>query len=275
MNLYVVKLSDEMAGNTVNGVNAHVVYAESSPDALDMVKSYYSSNKGIWDSADVDEISFADALQPVDMAGWKLGVVIHSPAGAEVTKVEEIGADGIFLYGFTITDGGAGYTIGDTVSVAGGTGTAFSMEVDSVSAGAITAVTVLNAGDYTVGPTSPNTLSGGTGAGAIGEFIVGEGVSIHELAGAAVTALNATVEIAGAGYDPITGKLTVAAGSDSLGDHTVDAYLVPPYAGGVHITDVVSTITDGGAASAALEVVFLGPDGYKAPVVHDTFGNAV
>jgi len=274
MNLYVVKLAPEMAGNTVNGVNAHVVYAEDDTDALEMVKSYYSSNKTVWDSADVEEISFADALQPIDMEGWKLGIVIHDGAD-ELLKVEAEGAEGIFLYDFTISDGGADYTIGDTVSVAGGTGTALSAEVTSVSDGAITAVTVLNVGDYTVGPTSPNTLSGGTGTGAIGEFIVGEGVSIHQLAAAVVTGLNATDEIAGAEYDPTTGELIVAAASDSLGDHTVDAYLIPPYVGAIHLSDVVSTITDGGSASAALEVVLLGPDDYKAPVVHDTFGNAV
>ncbi|MGH8539654.1 MAG: hypothetical protein ACRETW_04025, partial [Stenotrophobium sp.] len=66
-----------------------------------------------------------------------------------------------------VASGGAGYVLGDVLSVSGGTSTVVAqLKVVSVTAGAITAVTVLNGGTYTALPANPVSVTGGAGAGA-------------------------------------------------------------------------------------------------------------
>jgi hypothetical protein len=68
----------------------------------------------------------------------------------------------------TIVSGGTGYTAGDVLTVVGGTGSAGQIIVGTVSSGVITAATRSNSlfGQYTVLPTSPVSVTGGTGSGA-------------------------------------------------------------------------------------------------------------
>lgn len=62
---------------------------------------------------------------------------------------------------------GAGYTNGDVLTVAGGTGTAAQVTVQTVDGGGgILTYITSNIGNYTVIPASPNAVTGGTGAGA-------------------------------------------------------------------------------------------------------------
>lgn len=67
----------------------------------------------------------------------------------------------------TIADGGTGYAIDDQLIVSGGSGTAAVFNVDSVSSGVVTAVTVVpdSEGDYTVVPDNPASTTGGSGTG--------------------------------------------------------------------------------------------------------------
>jgi hypothetical protein len=68
----------------------------------------------------------------------------------------------------TVTNGGTGYTVGDTLTLVGGTfGAAAQLTVSTVSAGVITGVTLLQGGNlYTAVPTNPIAVTGGTGASA-------------------------------------------------------------------------------------------------------------
>ena len=68
----------------------------------------------------------------------------------------------------TITSGGTGYTVGDTLTFVGGSGitTATTLTVSAVSSGVITAVTISANGAYATPPTSPISVTGGTGTGA-------------------------------------------------------------------------------------------------------------
>jgi len=68
----------------------------------------------------------------------------------------------------TIQSGGSGYTNGDVLTVVGGTPVSVgaTYTVTAVSGGVITAVTPLNFATYTVLPTSPVSVTGGTGSGA-------------------------------------------------------------------------------------------------------------
>ena len=65
-----------------------------------------------------------------------------------------------------IVSGGTGYTVNDTLTVVGGTGTAATLTVDAVSGGVITAVSVAGAGSYSANPTNPVSVTGGTGSNA-------------------------------------------------------------------------------------------------------------
>lgn len=66
-----------------------------------------------------------------------------------------------------VAGGGTGYTVGDVLTVQGGIfSTPVELTVNTVAAGVITAVSVSNAGNYTEAPTSPVSVTGGTGSGA-------------------------------------------------------------------------------------------------------------
>jgi hypothetical protein len=67
----------------------------------------------------------------------------------------------------TITSGGTGYTVGDVLTFVGGTFTlASQVTVSAVSSGVITGTTTIVGGIYTVAPTNPISVTGGTGTGA-------------------------------------------------------------------------------------------------------------
>jgi hypothetical protein len=63
--------------------------------------------------------------------------------------------------------GGTGYVVGDTLNVVGGFGQITAeLTVSTVSSGAVTGVSISNAGQYTEIPANPVTVTGGTGVGA-------------------------------------------------------------------------------------------------------------
>lgn len=82
--------------------------------------------------------------------------------------------------------------------------------------------------------------------------------TIDTIGALAVTALNATDSIAGAAYDPGTNVLTIAETTDALGNMACEVEFLPPSTVNdptVPIAAAVGTITDEGAAGAALTVV--------------------
>jgi hypothetical protein len=83
--------------------------------------------------------------------------------GVQATGTTVVGASAAL----TINGGGTGYTAGDLLTVVGGTNTqAAVITVGTVSAGVITSATVTTFGQYSVVPTSPVSVTGGTGSGA-------------------------------------------------------------------------------------------------------------
>lgn len=68
-----------------------------------------------------------------------------------------------------ISSGGTGYTVGDILTVSGGTfinSAPQAIRVDAVSGGVITGISISVFGQYTVLPTNPVSVTGGTGTGA-------------------------------------------------------------------------------------------------------------
>lgn len=66
----------------------------------------------------------------------------------------------------TVAGGGTGYTVSDVLTVVGGTGTAATFTVTSAPGGVIATVSLTTAGNYTVEPGNPVSVTGGTGTGA-------------------------------------------------------------------------------------------------------------
>lgn len=66
-----------------------------------------------------------------------------------------------------VNSGGTGYVVDDILTVAGGTGTAATLRVTSVSGGVIDGIDVETSGDYSVAPTTTaNAVTGGSGTTA-------------------------------------------------------------------------------------------------------------
>jgi hypothetical protein len=125
--------------------------------------------------------------QFTDAAGNKQYVVASAPvsgaggsAGAQCFRVKAEYGDvlkcvtwngtsegAIILQSAIVAAGGTGYTVGDILTVVGGTGTAGSLKVTSIgSGGSVTGTSVNSPGSYTAAPSSPASVTGGTGSGA-------------------------------------------------------------------------------------------------------------
>jgi hypothetical protein len=77
---------------------------------------------------------------------------------------------------------GSGYTVGDVLTVVGGTGTAAQLTVLAVSSGAVGIVAVSNGGgSYTVLPSNPVTMSGGSGSGCTLDLTFGQVPTLTQL----------------------------------------------------------------------------------------------
>jgi hypothetical protein len=105
-------------------------------------------------------------------------IAISAPTTAG--GVQATASINITLNSVVISSGGTGYTVGDVLTVVGGTGTAVVLTVGTVSVGVITAVTISNFGAYSVAPSNPMTVTGGTGTGATftPNFGVQQGITI-------------------------------------------------------------------------------------------------
>jgi hypothetical protein len=94
-------------------------------------------------------------------------VAISAPTTAGGVQATATSALAVNVGTPVITSGGTGYTVGDTLTFVGGTNTqTVQLTVSTVSSGVITGVTVSLNGIYTVLPSNPISVTGGTGTGA-------------------------------------------------------------------------------------------------------------
>jgi len=106
----------------------------------------------------------------------------------------------------SIVTGGNNYTVGDTLTVNGGTGTSATLQVLAVSSnGTITKVSISNQGNYTVIPTNlnANPVTGGSGTGATFKLVMG--------------VASAAVGSGGAGYVNGNRAMAVVSGNGGIG----------------------------------------------------------
>ena len=87
----------------------------------------------------------------------------------------------VYVWSNPITSAGTGYTVGNTLTAVGGTGTPYSFTVSTINgSGGVTGVSIVGYGAYTVTPTNPVTFTGGSGSGFTSNmsWIVGTPVTI-------------------------------------------------------------------------------------------------
>jgi hypothetical protein len=113
----------------------------------------------------------------------------------------------------TLTAGGAGYVVGDVLTMVGGTfTTAAQIKVSSVAAGVINGFNLITTGDYTIAPANPAATTGGYGAAAT--FTLNFGIG------------PITLTASGAGYTSAP-TITVTGGGGTAGAVTANLAAVP------------------------------------------------
>lgn len=152
-----------------------------------------------------------------------------------------------------INAAGTGYTVGDVLTIAGGTSThVATLEVLTITGGGgtgpIGSVRITNAGAYSVDPTTTaNAVTGGTGASAtIDLTMAGTGWTVLR---ESERALSATVSAAGNGYN-IGDELEVQGGLGIGSSNLVSAAVF-----------VVATLTGGAGSGVATVTVKSGSEG--------------
>ncbi len=102
------------------------------------------------------------------------GVTIHRLSGgsdqllttipANTSSAAGVGGSTVLgVTGYGVATGGSGYTSGETDTFVGGTGTAATIQIDA--AGSITISHLIGTGSYSVAPSNPVSVTGGTGSG--------------------------------------------------------------------------------------------------------------
>ncbi|MBI5126886.1 hypothetical protein HZA76_00305 [Candidatus Roizmanbacteria bacterium] len=153
--VYKAALNDDLK---VEGTNA-TYFSATSPNTAMMLAATASANLDLSASTTHVFVWIKNIAWPSHQTKAKQGVGYVVSSDSSPTLVSRVDT-------VSVSAGGTGYTVGDTLTVAGGTGTAATIRVDTVSGGVITAVSVITQGLYTAKPTTPNTVTGGTGTGA-------------------------------------------------------------------------------------------------------------
>jgi len=144
------------SGNELANANG---YARQSVGALSVSGSSGSNSGTVTFGAFTGTVSGIVACGLWDSATYGAGNLVASGTLMQQGTNYTAQAAGIVAQG-------TGYTVNDVLTVSGGTGTAAQITVTAVSGGAITGARVTTAGSYSVLPSNPVSVTGGTGSGA-------------------------------------------------------------------------------------------------------------
>ncbi len=260
MPAFLVELPDRTGFTLLGGSNKFVVFAADAADAKAAVAGF-ADNDAIDTIAQDSDTTATEIIAAADFDGYELRIAILD--STPVVDVKALGGAGNDAIGtVAINSGGnATYVVGDILTAIGGTFTrAATFRVTSVDTGVIDGIELKDPGEYTVDPSlTANAVTGGGGDSATMDLTMAGENSYEVFMGQMVTLLNAESIIAGADIDFGTGGstdllLTVAdgGGGDDLGDKDVVAEF---RRNGIAVPGILSTVTDGGAANAALSVL--------------------
>jgi len=175
----------------------------------------------------------------------------------DAAKGRITGTDRFHVGSIALNSGGvATYVVDEILTAAGGTFTrAATFRVITVSTGVITAIELVDPGDYTVAPTplTANPVTGGGGTAATIDLTMALEGSYHSLLARLTTSLAAFADLT-ASLDLSEGAagarlLTLATVGDGIGDAAIE---VEFRHNGTAETVLVSTIVDEGIAAAVL-----------------------
>lgn len=288
MPAYLVEIPEN---KRVNNRNALSVFAANVTDARTAAKMQFPEDPdALWDTvATVTEVVAGVALADAG-SGWTAWCRVSGAAGMTagfdpfIVNVDGLdknlfsqkfvsGVNRQHIGTVAVNAGGTGYAVNNILTAVGGVFTrAAIFRVITVSTGVITSVELVDPGEYSELPSlTANAVTGGTGTNATLDLTQAAQGSYEALMAQMVTGLNGSPDIAAADVDLSEGgagarALTVAAAGDSLGDGTVEFEVRQ---NGTPFAPLVSTITDGGAAGAALTVAI--PASPLAPPRVSTF----
>ena len=193
-NLITSEVVDDNSGNSSNSISAGNYQYNQQPVAA---AAYNSSITGV---GGISAVTVAGG-------GHYTGVptlVLPAPSLGTGTQATAVALMGMFGSLPAITNGGAGYTVGDPLTFPqGGGGTGLQFTVSSVDGGgAITAVTVANFGVFPSTFSMPAAATGGTGTGATFTFDF--------------TISGATITDQGSGYLPFASTAVTTTGGGQL-----------------------------------------------------------
>lgn len=119
------------------------------------------------------QVSAVNIIDPGDYSAFGAGIlaaVAPPPAGGTNALVTLIAG----IVGASINTAGSGYVQGETLTIAGGTGSGATVTITSVGgSGEVTGVSVATGGAYTAFPSTPNTPTGGSGTGCQLDLVFG------------------------------------------------------------------------------------------------------
>jgi hypothetical protein len=231
----------------VNNENVLAVIAASEAQALAFAQGYRGNDpKAAWADADIIDIE-GETAAAASLPG--LGIEIVVDDGVAPFKVFSE-STGLSVLSAAVVAGGTGWEVADIVTLAGGTFTRpATFTVASVNSGAVTGLTLLDPGVYSVLPTGTQNATGPGGAGLTVNTITGQQHTLANVAASLVGPLNLRDEIAGAAVNATTRILTIAAIADGIGDAAVTVrYLL----NGVALPTYTDEIVDEGIAGAVL-----------------------
>jgi hypothetical protein len=240
------------ANNSVNYLSAAGSVANQAP-ILSSVGNDTNISQ-VFQSKGTGAINLAPGSSGVNISnGGTVTAITRTAIGSGYTSVPSVAisapttAGGVqatatatmFIGTAPIAGGGTGYTVGNVLTISGGTGTAGTLTVTSVSAGVITAVSVAGGGSYSVTPANPVSVTGGTGSGATFNLTYGVNTAF-------------TITNAGSGYvEQPTVSFSGGGGSGAAAYATVGGGAVIRGLGGISNTSLLFSTPGGPAFSVA------------------------
>lgn len=258
MPAYLVEYPEVPGLTLPAGADKFVVFASDATNARAMAAGHFGGDaNALLQSSDttVTEIVVGGSTED---AGYDMRVRVTGAADPNGNVfVEAKSGETLAIGAVALNDGGtATYVIDDILTAVGGTfQRAATFRVITVSTGVITAVELVDPGDYSVLPSlTANAVSGGGGTLALLDLTAALAGSHAQVAGQLVTKINALAGHAGADVDLSEGAsgvrlFTVSSIADDFGDGTLVFEVAK---NGVALPQLVSTIVDGGIAAAVL-----------------------
>lgn len=184
-------LSFRLGNVTVNGGSGSGRFVNLGPGTTQTILGNFTINSGSVYRQGATNVNIAGNI--TNNGTWFTsnvpttgGLVNLSFAGSGNPVAQSLGGTGTFRNStptIAIASAGTGYSLGDILTVSGGTfTTAATFKVTGVNLGTITALTLESPGAYTAEPSGTLNLTGGTGTGATATLTAGSFISTGSFA---------------------------------------------------------------------------------------------